>query len=105
MQDSLIQQAFSKGLLSDEHFRLTCVYEHSYRYDSFGSQYRTPKFTRPEECKTCPLNEDSLCQKVFKLNCETDIKKYTYPARGSVLWKNLSKERKAVERVNAYLKQ
>ena len=63
------------------------------------------KYTRPKECATCPLRDDSLCQKVFKIKCETDIRKYTYPARGSDLWKKLYKERTAVERVNAYLKQ
>lgn len=89
----------------DDHFRPTCVREHSYCYDSFDEKYRTLKFTRPKECQTCPLREDSLCQKVFKIKCETDIRKYTYPARGSELWKKLYKERTAVERVNAYLKQ
>lgn len=89
----------------DEHFRPTCVREHSYCYDSFDEKYQTLKFTRPKECTTCPLREDSLCQKVFKVKCETDIRKYTYPARGSELWKKLYKERTAVERVNAYLKQ
>lgn len=89
----------------DEHFHPTCVREHSYCYDSFDKQYRTLKFTRPKECATCPLREDTLCQKVFKIKCETDIRKYTYPARGSELWKILYKERTAVERVNAYLKQ
>lgn len=87
------------------HFRPTCVREHSYCYDSFDEKYRTLKFTRPKECETCPLREDSLCQKVFKIKCETDIRKYTYPARGSGLWKKLYKERTAVKRVNAYLKQ
>ncbi|WP_318618369.1 transposase [Sporosarcina sp. YIM B06819] len=89
----------------DDHFRPTCVREHSYCYDSFDEKYRTLKFTRPKECRTCPLREDSLCQKVFKIKCETDIRKYTYPARGSELWKKLYKERTAVERVNAYLKE
>lgn len=88
----------------DEHFRPTCVREHSYRFDSFDEKYRTLKFTQPKECATCPLRDDSLCQKVFKIRCETDIRKYTYPARGSELWKHLYKERTAVERVNAYLK-
>ena len=89
----------------DEHFRPTCVREHSYCYDSFDEKYQSLKFTRPKECATCPLREDSLCQKVFKIKCETDIRKYTYPARGSILWKKLYKERTAVERVNAYLKE
>lgn len=89
----------------DEYFRPTCVREHSYCYDSFDEQYKSLKFTRPKECATCPLREDSLCQKVYKIKCETDIRKYTYPARGSALWKKLYKERTAVERVNAYLKE
>ncbi|KGR89431.1 transposase [Ureibacillus massiliensis 4400831 = CIP 108448 = CCUG 49529] len=89
----------------DDHFRPTCVREYSYCYDSFDEKYQTLKFTRPKECVTCPLREDSLCQKVYKVKCETDIRKYTYPARGSELWKKLYKERTAVERVNAYLKQ
>jgi len=89
----------------DSHFRPTCVREHSYCYDSFDEKYQTLKYTRPKECATCPLRDDSLCQKVFKIKCETDIRKYTYPARGSDLWKKLYKERTAVERVNAYLKQ
>ena len=89
----------------DEHYRPTCVREHSYRYDSYDSNYRTLKFTQPKECETCPLRHDSLCQKVFKIKCNADIRKFTYPARGTILWKTLYKERTAVERVNAYLKQ
>lgn len=89
----------------DAHFRPTCVREHSYCYDSYDEKYQSLKFTRPKECETCPLREDSLCQKVFKIKCETDIRKYTYPARGSEQWKKLYKERTSVERVNAYLKQ
>ena len=42
---------------------------------------------------------------MFIIKCETDIRKYTYPARGSELWKKVYKERAAVEPVNAYLKQ
>lgn len=89
----------------DQYFRPTCVREHSYSYDSFGEKYQALKFTRPRESATCQLHDDSLCQKVFKIKCETDIRKYTYPARGLELWKKLYKERSAVERVNAYLKQ
>lgn len=33
-----------------------------------------------------------------------DLRKFTYPARGSERWKRLYKERTAVERVNDYLK-
>lgn len=88
----------------DEQYRPTCVREHSYRYDSYDSKYRTLKFTQPKECETCPLRHDSLCQKVFKIKCDIDLRKFTYPARDTELWKRLYKERSAVERVNAYLK-
>lgn len=100
-----VKRRESEILGFDANFRPTCVREHSYCYDSFDEKYQTLKFTCPKECATCPLREDSLCQKVFKIKCETDIRKYTYPARGSVLWKKLYKERTAVERVNAYLKE
>lgn len=33
-----------------------------------------------------------------------DLRRYTAPARGSLKWKLLYKERSSVERVNAYLK-
>lgn len=89
----------------DEHYHPTCVREHSYRYDSFDKKCNTLKFTRPKECVTCPLREDSLCQKVFKIKCDTDVRKFTYPTRGTLLWKQLYKERTTVERVNAYLKE
>lgn len=89
----------------DEHFAPTCVLEYSYRYDSFDSKYKTLKYTRPKECATCPLQHDSLCQKTYKIRRSTDIRKYTEPARGSDKWNELYKERTAVERVNAYLKE
>lgn len=100
-----VKRRESEILGFDADFRPTCVREHSYCYDSFDEKYQALKFTRPKECATCPLREDSLCQKVFKIRCETDIRKYTYPARGSALWGKLYKERTAVERVNAYLKE
>ncbi len=89
----------------DDNFAPTCVLEHSYRYDSFDSKYKTLKYTRPKECATCPLLHDSLCQKTFKIRQSTDIRKYTFPAKGSRKWDELYKERTAVERVNAYLKE
>ncbi|MHA6261559.1 transposase, partial [Sporosarcina sp. CAU 1771] len=89
----------------DEHFAPTCVLEHSYRYDSFDSKYKSLKYSRPKECETCPLKHDSLCQKTFKIRQATDMRKYTFPARGSKVWDELYKERTAVERVNAYLKE
>jgi transposase len=57
------------------------------------------------ECKDCPLANDGLCQKVYKVKITTDLRKYTAPARGSKAWKTMFKRRTAVERVNAYLKQ
>ena len=89
----------------DEHFAPTCVREHSYRYDSYDEKYRSLKYVRPKECETCPLSKDTLCQKVYKIKIETDIRRYTAPGRGSEAWKKLYKQRTAVERVNAYLKE
>ncbi|MTT31394.1 IS1182 family transposase [Terrilactibacillus sp. BCM23-1] len=89
----------------DKHFTPTCVREHSYRYDSFDKKYETLKYTRPSECKDCPLANEGLCQKVYKVKITTDLRKYTAPARGSKAWKTIFKRRTAVERVNAYLKE
>jgi len=88
----------------DKHFAPTCFREYSYRYDSFDSKYETLKYTRPKECSDCPLANEGICQKVYKVKITTDIRKYTAPARGSQAWKNIFKRRTAVERVNAYLK-
>lgn len=84
----------------DEYFAPTCVREHSYRYDSFDPKYETLKYVRPKECEGCPLAQDSLCQKVYKMKITTDLRKYTAPARGSQSWKEIAKKRFAVERVN-----
>jgi transposase len=89
----------------DKYFAPTCVREHSYRYDSFDSKYETLKYTRPKECRECPLAKDSLCQKVYKVKITTDLRRYTAPARGSQKWKDIYKKRTAVERVIAYLKE
>lgn len=89
----------------DKHFAPTCVREYSYRYDSFDKKHETLKYTRPKECKDCPLANDGLCQKVYKVRITTDLRKYTAPARGSKAWKTIFKRRTAVERVNAYLKE
>ena len=89
----------------DEHFAPTCVREHAYRYDSYDTKYETLKYTRPHECATCPLRDDSLCQKVYKIKRSIDLRKHTVPARSSVKWDVMYKTRGAVERVNAYLKQ
>jgi transposase len=42
---------------------------------------------------------------VYKVRIETDLRRYSAPARGSEKWKTLYAERTAVERVNAYLKE
>ena len=62
------------------------------------------RHTRPKECKDCPLANESICQKVYKVKIITDLRKYTAPARGSKVLKTIIKRRTAVERVNAYLK-
>ena len=72
--------------------------EHSYRYDSYDPKYETIKYVRPKECAECPLAQDSLCQKVFKMKITNDLRKYTAPARGSDSWKEISRQRSAVER-------
>jgi transposase len=89
----------------DKHFAPTCVREHSYRYDSFDVKSQALKYTSPKECKDCPLANDSLCQKVYKIKITTDLRRYTAPARGSQAWKAIYKERTAVERVIGYLKE
>lgn len=89
----------------DKYFAPTCFREHSYRYDSYDSKYMTLKYTQPKECSACPLAQEGICQKVFKMKITTDLRKYTAPARGSKVWKNIFKRRTAVERVNGYLKE
>lgn len=89
----------------DKHFAPTCFREHSYRYDSFDSKYETLKYTRPKECSDCPLANEGICQKVYKVKITQDLRKYTAPARGSKAWKSIFKRRTAVERINAYLKE
>ena len=88
----------------DKYFRPLCKEGHSYRYDSFDPKYETLKYTQPKECATCPFNDGS-CQKVHKIKVESDVRKYTVPARGSDSFYELYKKRTAVERVIAYLKE
>lgn len=88
----------------DEHFRPVCKEGHAYCYDSFDEKYETLKYTRPKACESCPFKEEG-CQKVFKIKIDSDIRKYTVPARGSQSYKELYKKRTAVERVNAYTKE
>lgn len=89
----------------DKYFRPVCQNGHSYRYDSYDAKYKTLKYTRPKECKECPLRDSEQCQKVYKVKIESDPRKYTAPARGSDAYYDLYKLRTAVERVNAYLKE
>ncbi|MCG7333644.1 IS1182 family transposase [Salinicoccus roseus] len=89
----------------NKHFAPTCVREHAYRYDSFDTKYETLKYTQPKECKDCPLLNEGVCQKVWKIKITKDLRRYSAPARGSKAWKTIFKRRTAVERVNAYLKE
>jgi len=89
----------------DKHFAPTCFREHSYRYDSYDAKHETLKYTSPKECKDCPLANEDICQKVFKMKITKDLRRYTAPARGSRAWETIYKRRSAVERVNAYLKE
>lgn len=52
----------------------------------------------------CPLANEGLFIKIYKVKITTDLRRYTAPARGSKAWKTIFKSRTAVERVNAYLK-
>lgn len=81
-----------------------CMQGHAYRYDSFDAKYETLRYTQPSQCKDCPLS-GSDCQKVFKIRIKTDLRKHTYPARGSESFTQLYNKRTAVERVFAYLKE
>jgi len=101
--------AYNKGnegetLGYDNHFSPKRFREHSYRYDSFDTKYETLKYTSPKECQDCPLANEGICQKVFKIKITTDLRKYT-AARESNVWKTIFKRRSAVERVNGYLKE
>lgn len=87
----------------DEHFRPLCKEKHPYSYDSYDEKYGTLKYTKPKECGRCPFKEEG-CQKVFKVKIDSNIRKYTVPARGSQSYKELYKKRTSVERVNAYTK-
>ena len=89
----------------DKNFAPTCFREHSYRYDSYDAKYETLKYTHPKECIDCPLANEGVCQKVFKMKITKDLRRYTAPARGSQAWKKIYNRRTAVERVNAYLKE
>jgi hypothetical protein len=89
----------------DDHFRPICKEGHSYVYDSFDPTYKRLKFTRPKECKTCPFQESGECQSVHKVRVETDLRRFTVPARGSHSYEKLYAKRTTVERVFAYLKE
>ena len=89
----------------DCNFAPTCLREHSYRYDSYDAKYETLKYTRPKECADCPLANEDICQKVYKVKITTDLRKNCAPPRGSKAWKKLFNRRTAVERVNACLKE
>lgn len=89
----------------DKNFAPACLREYLYRYDSYDSKYETLKYIHPNECANCPLFNEGVCQKVYKVKITSDLRKYTAPARGSKVWKTLFKKRSAVERVNAYLKE
>jgi len=89
----------------DKYFRPKCQEGHSYRYDSYDAQYDTLKYTGPKECNECSLKENNQCQKVFKVKVSSDPRKYIVPARGSASYFELYKQRTAVDRVNAYLKE
>lgn len=87
----------------DGHCRPLCQAGHAYRYDSYDPKRDRIKLTRPKACPNCPF-KDSGCQKVYQIRVEDDIRKYTAPGRGSEAFKQLFKQRTAIERVFSYLK-
>ena len=44
----------------EKYFTSTCVRHLAYRYDSYNAKYKILKYTRPNECKDCPLVIDCL---------------------------------------------
>jgi len=66
----------------DKHFAPTYFLEHSYRYDSYDAKHETLKYTSLKECKDCPLANEGICQKVFKMKITKDLRRYTAPRRG-----------------------
>src|SRR5699024_7915286 len=59
----------------------------------------------PKECHDCPLLNEGLYQKVFKMKITKDLRRYTTPARGSQAWQKIYNHHTTVERVNGYLKE
>ena len=53
--------------------------------------------SRPKECESCSLKDDSMCQKVYKIQRPLELRKYTSITRGSLKWVLYYKQRAAVE--------
>lgn len=83
----------------------TCLFEYSYKYDSFDNRYGALKFVLlKSQCANCALRQEGMCQKVIKIKQEKDYRKFAHPARNTLAWKKIYNKRSAVERVNGYLK-
>lgn len=94
------------GCERDDDYHSTCLLEYSYHYDSFDKRYGTLKFIRPKnQCYTCLLQHEDICQKVIKIKQSTNVRGYQHPARGTLSWKKIYALRSSVERVNAVLKE
>lgn len=57
----------------NKYFAPTCFREHSYRYDSYDAKHEMLKYTSPKECADCPLAQEGICQKVFKMKITKDL--------------------------------
>ncbi len=79
-----------------KHFAPACFRKHSNRYDSFDAKNEMLKYTHPKEGSDCPLANEGICQKVYKVKITNDFRKYTAPARGSLAWWNIYKRRTAL---------
>jgi|SRR5699024_1632216 len=88
-----------------KNFAPTCFREHSYRYNSYDAKCEVLKYPQPKECIDCPLANEGICQKVFKMKITKKLRRYTTHARGSKTWQGIYNRRTSVERVNVDFKK
>jgi transposase len=90
--------------IMDARYDSVPIYQQIYRMEAH-SILAYNKRNEGETLGFDPLAQDSFCQKIYKIQIETDIRRYTAPARGTKKWEELYDQRTAIERVAAYLKE
>lgn len=75
----------------DKHFTPTCVWEHSYRHDNYDIKLWNVKICAFERVQWLSSKSGSSLSKIFKIKITKHLRRYTAPARGSVIWKNCLK--------------